>query len=120
MVLRIEVPRRSEGFRPSIATWCSFMGPFTPVGSIKSKSISQSSNERPLHLTISPPYRIWRSACWRLNVTTKRSPNLSSGDLHGRTSQLCYESWAILWRMLPRKYVTEHMKRCTKLDCGQL
>ena len=58
-------------------------------------------------------YSLWRSACWRLNITTKRSPIPSSGDLHGRTSQLYYESWAIPWQMLPRKYVTEHMKRST-------
>jgi len=45
-VLRIEVPGQSKGSRASIPTWCSFTGPSMPVGSIKSKSISRSSNER--------------------------------------------------------------------------
>ncbi len=35
-----------KGSRASIPTWCSFTGPSMPVGSIKSKSISRSSNER--------------------------------------------------------------------------
>jgi hypothetical protein len=39
--------RAAEGCRRSIPTWFSFMDPFTPVGSIKSKSISPSSNEKP-------------------------------------------------------------------------
>ena|SRR6516162_765517 len=51
MVLRIEVPRRSEGFRPSIATWCSFMGPFTIFWLAYAFSLPAlrhpSTNERP-------------------------------------------------------------------------
>ena len=52
MVLRIEVPRRSEGFRPSIATWCSFMGPFTIFWLAYAFSLPAlrhpSTNERPI------------------------------------------------------------------------
>jgi hypothetical protein len=32
--LRIGAPGQPEGCRPSIPTWHSFMGPFTPVGLI--------------------------------------------------------------------------------------
>src|SRR6266513_1126323 len=119
-VLRIEVPGQSKGSRASIPTWCSFTGPSMPVGSIKSKSISRSSNERSCRPTIFLLGRSWQTVYWLLSGIMKPSPGLSSGVSRDTISLDCCGDWATPRSRQPRKYVTEHMKRPTKYSSREV
>jgi len=71
------------------------------------------------------PWEIWRDnfmqdapesvarSIWEQLTPEPNQVNLDKIDLKRFYSLWRSESWAIPWQMLPRKYVTEHMKRST-------
>src|SRR6266545_6088951 len=77
--LRIAVRKRLSDCAPSGPMLTLCIHPSMPVGSIKSRSISQSFKERYSPLTTSPPWPNSKHDCWLFNATMNRLLPPSNG-----------------------------------------
>src|SRR4030095_6777356 len=101
-------------FGVGFQTSCWSTGLSTPVGSIRSRSTSQSSSARLFDPTTFHRSRSWHKGFSASSGATRASLGLSNGDSHARTSELCCASSTTpCWRH-DRQYVSELLNQGTK------